>query len=105
MLRDRKNVIGTLRSFDGYANVVLEEAFERLYVGDCYGDVPLQGWFIARAENVILVGELDDSGRDVVGLKRVDSKEIRDLQRGELEKERARRKILSEMDEVNQDEF
>jgi U6 snRNA-associated Sm-like protein LSm1 len=105
VLRDRKNVFGTLRSFDSYASVVLEDAFERIYVGGSFGDVPLEGWFIVRAENVILLGELDESERDVAHLKRVDSKHIKELQKVEIEKERARRKILSEMDEVNQDEF
>jgi U6 snRNA-associated Sm-like protein LSm1 len=105
VLRDRKNVFGTLRSFDSYASVVLEDAFERIYVGGSFGDVPLEGWFIVRAENVILLGELDESEKDVAHLKRVDSKHIKELQKVEIEKERARRKILSEMDEVNQDEF
>ncbi len=105
VLRDRKNVFGTLRSFDSYASVVLEDAFERVYIGECFGDVPLEGWFIVRAENVILLGEVDESDKDIAHLKRVDSKQIKELQKVEVEKERARRKILSEMDEVNQDEF
>ena len=33
LLRDGKKVIGTLRSFDQFANIVLEEAVERIVVG------------------------------------------------------------------------
>lgn len=40
------------------ANLVLQEAIERIFVGNRYGDVP-KGTFIVRGENVVLMGEID----------------------------------------------
>ncbi|XLR57783.1 hypothetical protein S83_008455, partial [Arachis hypogaea] len=58
LLRDGRKLLGLLRSFDQFANVVLEGACERLIVGDLYCDVPL-GLYVIRGENVVLIGELD----------------------------------------------
>eukprot|EP00951_Prasinocladus_malaysianus_P038973 scaffold432282_cov45-Prasinocladus_malaysianus.AAC.1 len=40
-LRDGRKIIGILRSFDQFANLVLEGAVERIIVGNQYGDIPL----------------------------------------------------------------
>ena len=56
-LRDRRKIFGILRSFDQFANVVLEEAFERVIVGKRYADVPL-GLYVIRGENVVLLGQI-----------------------------------------------
>ncbi|GAB4838109.1 Sm-like protein lsm1b [Ancistrocladus abbreviatus] len=58
LLRDGRKLLGTLRSFDQFANVVLEGACERVIVGELYCDIPL-GLYIIRGENVVLIGELD----------------------------------------------
>ncbi|GAU33003.1 hypothetical protein TSUD_358700 [Trifolium subterraneum] len=47
--------MGTLRSFDQFANAVLEGACERVIVGDLYCDIPL-GLYVIRGENVVLIG-------------------------------------------------
>ncbi|KAI5057685.1 hypothetical protein GOP47_0027700 [Adiantum capillus-veneris] len=60
ILRDGRKLIGTLRSFDQFANVVIEGAVERIIVGDQYCDVSL-GLYIIRGENVVLIGELDST--------------------------------------------
>ena len=39
------------------ANIVLEETFERIYVGDKFGDIPL-GVYLIRGENVALMGQV-----------------------------------------------
>lgn len=86
LLRDGRKLLGILRSFDQFgtncsivivqgftchsffndrkcyisyisANAVLEEACERVIVGDLYCDIPL-GLYIIRGENVVLIGEL-----------------------------------------------
>ncbi|PHT79273.1 U6 snRNA-associated Sm-like protein LSm1 [Capsicum annuum] len=57
LLRDGRKLLGTLRSFDRFANAVLEGACERLIVGEIYCDIPL-GLYIIRGENVVLIGEL-----------------------------------------------
>ncbi|MCI43827.1 U6 snRNA-associated Sm-like protein LSm1, partial [Trifolium medium] len=49
--------MGTLRSFDQFANAVLEGACERVIVGDLYCDIPL-GLYVIRGENVVLIGEM-----------------------------------------------
>lgn len=41
VLRDGRKIIGVMRSFDQFANLVLEHAFERLIVGKRFADVPL----------------------------------------------------------------
>jgi small nuclear ribonucleoprotein (snRNP)-like protein len=68
VLRDGKKIIGVLRSFDQYggfqfkakftlANLVLQDAVERIFVGDIYGDIP-SGIYVIRGENVVLLGEI-----------------------------------------------
>merc|ERR1712137_1507590 len=64
VLRDGRTLIGTLRSFDHFANVVLENTTERLFVGNVYGDIPL-GLFVVRGDNIVLIGDMDaDKERD-----------------------------------------
>ncbi|KAE9615290.1 putative LSM domain-containing protein [Lupinus albus] len=58
LLRDGRKLMGILRSFDQFANAVLEGASERVIVGDLYCDIPL-GLYVIRGENVVLIGELD----------------------------------------------
>lgn len=52
VLRNVSFVFGFLE-----ANAVIEEAYERVIVGDLYCDIPL-GLYIIRGENVVLIGEL-----------------------------------------------
>lgn len=47
------------------ANLVLQDAFERIFSGNRYGDVP-KGVYIVRGENVVLVGEIDLDREDDV---------------------------------------
>jgi small nuclear ribonucleoprotein (snRNP)-like protein len=56
-LRDGRKIIGILRSFDQFANVVLEEAVERVIIDKRYADVPL-GLYVIRGENVVLLGQI-----------------------------------------------
>jgi hypothetical protein len=39
------------------ANLVLEGAYERIIVGNSYGDIPL-GLYVIRGENVVLLGQV-----------------------------------------------
>ncbi|CAM8996903.1 hypothetical protein QQ045_006410 [Rhodiola kirilowii] len=57
LLRDGRKLMGLLRSFDQFANAVIEGACERVIVGDLYCDIPL-GLYVIRGENVVLIGEL-----------------------------------------------
>jgi len=47
------------RSFDQFANLVLEGAVERITVGSLYSETPL-GLYVVRGENVVLLGEIDE---------------------------------------------
>lgn len=83
-LRDGRKVIGVLRSFDQFANLVLEAAIERIFVGEHYGDVPL-GLQLIRGENVVLMGEIDPANEVPPGLTQISETEIRQAQKAEKE--------------------
>ncbi|MQL78272.1 hypothetical protein Taro_010694 [Colocasia esculenta] len=83
LLRDGRKLLGIFRSFDQFANVVLEGACERVIVGDLYCDIPL-GLYVIRGENVVLIGELDVEREELPArMTRVSSPEIRRAQKAE----------------------
>ncbi|KAK3387037.1 hypothetical protein B0H63DRAFT_146889 [Podospora didyma] len=65
-LRDGRKLVGILRSWDQFANLVLQSTKERIFVPPgsgpngrgLYADVD-QGIFLVRGENVLLLGEID----------------------------------------------
>lgn len=79
-LRDGRNFFGWLRSFDQFANLILDNAVERLAIEDMYADVKM-GIFVIRGENVMLLGEVDEQKELEIGstLKQVSEEEIRKL--------------------------
>ncbi|XP_030526287.1 sm-like protein LSM1B [Rhodamnia argentea] len=85
LLRDGRKLLGVLRSFDQFANAVLEGACERAIVGDLYCDIPL-GLYVIRGENVVLIGELDVEKEELPShMRRVSTEEIRRAQKAERE--------------------
>jgi U6 snRNA-associated Sm-like protein LSm1 len=58
VLRDGRRLFGVLRSYDQYANLVLQDTVERIYLDDSYGEQK-RGVYIVRGENVALLGEID----------------------------------------------
>ncbi|XP_058179273.1 sm-like protein LSM1B [Rhododendron vialii] len=85
LLRDGRKLLGILRSFDQFANAVLESACERVIVGDLYSDIPL-GLYIIRGENVVLIGELDLEKDELPPhMTRVTEEEIKSAQKVERE--------------------
>ncbi|CAK9437551.1 uncharacterized protein LODBEIA_P19290 [Lodderomyces beijingensis] len=68
LLRDGRNLFGILRTFDQFANLVLQDTFERIYLEE--DDVPKQfgetylGVFMVRGENVVMMGEQDIDRED-----------------------------------------
>ena len=96
VLRDGSKILGTLRSFDQFANIVLEGAVERIIVGSSYSDIPL-GLYIVRGENVVLMGEVDEA-RETEGLTAVDNDEIKRAREDEKAAEKLKGEILSRMD-------
>ncbi|ORY90312.1 hypothetical protein BCR35DRAFT_287565 [Leucosporidium creatinivorum] len=59
-LRDGRKLIGVLRSYDQYANLVTTQTLERLYhpPTNSYAQTE-RGVFLIRGENVVLLGEVD----------------------------------------------
>ncbi|KAM7257786.1 hypothetical protein ACFE04_013527 [Oxalis oulophora] len=85
LLRDGRKLLGLLRSFDQFANVVLEGACERVIVGELFCDIPL-GLYVIRGENVVLIGELDLEKDELpVHMTRVSEEEIKRAQKAERE--------------------
>ncbi|XP_028763237.1 sm-like protein LSM1B isoform X2 [Neltuma alba] len=85
LLRDGRKLLGTLLSFDQFANAVLEGACERVIVGDLYCDIPL-GLYVIRGENVVLIGELDMEKEELPqSMTRVSEPEIKRAQKAERE--------------------
>ncbi|KAB2024474.1 hypothetical protein E1A91_D06G091700v1 [Gossypium mustelinum] len=85
LLRDGRKLLGLLRSFDQFANVILEGACERVIVGDLYCDIPL-GLYVIRGENVVLIGELDLEKEELPSrMNPVSEAEIKRAQKAERE--------------------
>jgi U6 snRNA-associated Sm-like protein LSm1 len=66
-LRDGRKLVGILRSWDQFANLVLQSTKERIFVAPetapdqvrgLYADID-RGLFLVRGENVLLLGEID----------------------------------------------
>mmetsp|Transcript_3242 Transcript_3242/g.7576 ORF Transcript_3242/g.7576 Transcript_3242/m.7576 type:complete len:125 (-) Transcript_3242:374-748(-) len=58
-LRDGRHIVGTLRTFDQYSNIVLVNSCERQVSGEMYADTKKSGVYLIRGENVVMMGELD----------------------------------------------
>ncbi|KAL2056954.1 hypothetical protein ABVK25_002693 [Lepraria finkii] len=65
VLRDGRKLIGVLRSWDQFANLVLQDTVERTFVQDVYSDI-VRGVYLVRGENVLLLGEIDLDKDDYV---------------------------------------
>lgn len=65
LLRDGKMLFGVLRTFDQYANLILEYCVERIYFTEKnkYAEEP-RGLFMVRGENVVMLGEVDIDKED-----------------------------------------
>eukprot|EP00798_Chlamydomonas_sp_ICE-L_P023663 gene23663-9194_t len=89
VLRDGRKIIGTLRSFDQFANLVIVESMERIFVGEQFGDIPL-GLQLIRGENVVLLGRVDADYevQEHEGLTRVSEDEIKQAFKAEKEAKR-----------------
>lgn len=96
-LRDRRILIGTMRSFDKFGNIVVENACERIIVGKQFGEKPI-GLYIVRGENVVLFGELKEDDYVTKTLQRVSAAEIELARKAELESEKMKGTLLSRFD-------
>ncbi|THH19850.1 hypothetical protein EW146_g1388 [Bondarzewia mesenterica] len=71
ILRDGRKLHGVLRSYDQFANLVLEDTVERIYSGNAFAE-RWAGLFLIRGENVVLLGEIDLDQEDDVPLRQVE---------------------------------
>lgn len=78
MLRDGRHLTGILRNFDQYLNMTLDDAAERIIMKGKYCDVPL-GLYIVRGDNIVLIGEIDESKDDSETFKRISPQELAEL--------------------------
>ena len=107
VLRDGRHLVGVLRSFDQFSNLVLEQTYERVIIpGNIklqlvlsfkklsfflyfsfnfsflgkYCDVPL-GLYIVRGDNIVLVGDIDsvDESKEIANFKRITPEQLNDL--------------------------
>ncbi|KZV77728.1 Sm-like ribonucleo protein [Peniophora sp. CONT] len=99
VLRDGRKLHGVLRSYDQFANLVLEDTVERIYSGNTYAEQRC-GLFLIRGENVVLLGEIDLDLEDDVPLQQVDFAMLDEHHRGETAEKRvqeeAKAKVLYE---------
>lgn len=96
-LRDGRKLIGMLRSFDQFSNLVLEGAIERIIVGQQYSDISL-GWQLIRGENVVLMGQIDPEKELPSTLQQVPQAVIVAAQRAEKEAQNLAKQMRSRMD-------
>ncbi|KAJ1985499.1 hypothetical protein H4R33_004001 [Dimargaris cristalligena] len=97
VLRDGRKIIGFLRSYDQFANLVLQDSVERIYVKNFYGDID-RGVFLIRGENVVLLGEIDNIKDDDLPLTQLSFEEVVRMRKEEADdrqkKERLRNQLL-----------
>lgn len=65
LLRDGKLLFGVLRTFDQYANLILQHCKERIYLPETneYAEED-KGIYMIRGENVVMLGEVDIDRED-----------------------------------------
>lgn len=89
LLRDGKLFFGVLRTFDQYANLILQDCVERIYVQENgeYAEED-RGIFMIRGENVVMLGEVDIDKEDepLKSLKRIPFEEAKKLKQLKEEK-------------------
>ncbi|KAJ3954886.1 hypothetical protein N0V92_008591 [Colletotrichum tropicale] len=103
-LRDGRKLIGVLRSWDQFANLVLQDTIERVFAhpdpeanpprpSGLFADIK-RGIFLVRGENVLLLGEIDlDKDDDPPqGYEPADLKLVHKLAAEKKEQDKARDK-------------
>ncbi|KAH8102628.1 Sm-like ribonucleoprotein [Cristinia sonorae] len=99
VLRDGRKLQGVLRSYDQFANLVLEDTVERIYHQDVFAELH-RGLFLIRGENVVLLGEIDLDQEDDVPLRQVEWAVLEAYHKAEVldkkQREEAKAQILFE---------
>jgi len=82
ILRDGRHLVGTLRSFDHFMNLILENTCERVIMKGKYADVEL-GLYIVRGDTIVLLGHVDDEKDKASSMVKVDAADIDEDEIGE----------------------
>ncbi|KAH3900974.1 related to Sm-like protein LSm1 [Saccharomycodes ludwigii] len=66
LLRDGRHLFGVLRTYDQFANLILQHCVQRIYLMDSkqYAEETL-GIYMIRGENVVYMGEIDIDKEDL----------------------------------------
>ncbi|OAX42373.1 Sm-like ribonucleo protein [Rhizopogon vinicolor AM-OR11-026] len=96
VLRDGRKLHGVLRSYDQFANLVLEDTVERIYHGKAFAE-HWHGLFLIRGENVVLLGEIDLDQEDDVPLQQVDYSVLDPYHRRDIANKKAREDFKSKV--------
>jgi len=103
ILRDGRKLTGVLRSWDQFANLVLQSTVERIFAHTSEPDDPqpkgyyadeLHGIYLVRGENVLLLGEIDlDKDDDIpAGFEKGEFKTVQKLAKERKAAEKIREK-------------
>lgn len=96
ILRDGRKLHGVLRSYDQFANLVLEDTVHRIYHGNVVADEWI-GILLIRGENVVLMGEIDLDQEDEVPLRAVDLNTLKPYYKHATETKKQRDEIKSQI--------
>ncbi|KAH9937654.1 Sm-like ribonucleoprotein [Fomitopsis serialis] len=96
VLRDGRKLQGVLRSYDQFANLVLEDTVERIYYRDFFAE-SWKGLFLIRGENVVLLGEVDLDKEDDVPLRQVPWEELLPYHRQEIATKKKREEVKAQV--------
>lgn len=76
ILLDGRVIIGVLRTFDQFGNLVIHDGVERIFLTDKkqYAESQIQQIYVIRGENVLMMGDLDIDTEDnaIIGMERID---------------------------------
>jgi small nuclear ribonucleoprotein (snRNP)-like protein len=89
-LRDGRKFEGILRSFDQFANIILESGVERFDIDGKIGEKP-RGLLLIKGDTVVLMGEIDTAQHSLLG----QSNKIADDQLDEAYKNYEKRRLAA----------
>ncbi|KAI0704858.1 Sm-like ribonucleoprotein [Cytidiella melzeri] len=96
VLRDGRKLQGVLRSYDQFANLVLEDTVERIYHQDVFAERKT-GLYLIRGENVVLLGEIDLDQEDELPLRQVDWEVLEPYHRKDIADKKDRDEIKAQV--------
>jgi len=96
ILRDGRKLHGVLRSYDQFANLVLEDTVERIYHENAFAE-NFHGLFLIRGENVVLLGEIDLDREDDVPLRQVEYSLLASYHKRDAESKKEREEAKSQI--------